>query len=276
MAKEEEICLRRSFRRELKNHLRTIRFSRSIRDRKKVSAASRRLKTIAGALLRDIERKLSGKGISLPRREELDLYHRVLSQERHTKNKIYSLHEPEVLCIGKGKERKKYEFGSKVGLVMTKDGGILVGAKNFSRNVYDGDTLESLLSQVASVRGEAPESAFCDRGFRGRKQIGETHIILPSPPAPGASPSHKRKARKDFGRRSAIEPVIGHLKSEFRLARNYLKGVLGDAINVLLAAAAFNCKKWMNAALAAGLFICLFLLCQLMRPVPLKQASDGR
>jgi selenide,water dikinase len=88
---------------------------------------------------------------------------------------VYSLHEPGVLCIGKGKERKKYEFGSKSGLVITKQGGILVGAKIFSRNVYDGDTLDALLPQVASIIGSAPETAFCDRGFRGRPQEGTTH-----------------------------------------------------------------------------------------------------
>lgn len=274
MAREEKIQLRRSFRRELKKQLRTIRFSRSTRDRKKVAAAIRRVKTMAGALLRDIERKLSTRS-RLSRKEEFALYHRVLSQEKHTKNKVYSLHEPGVLCIGKGKERKKYEFGSKAGLVMTKQGGILVGAKNFNRNVYDGDTLDTLLPQVASIKGSAPETAFRDRGFRGRTQVGATHIILPEAPALTDSASSRRKARKNFGRRNAIEPVIGHLKADFRMARNYLKGAIGDAINLLLAAAAFNFKKWMNA-LGAGAFVALFLLCRWICPVLSKQTANAR
>jgi IS5 family transposase len=274
MAKEENIHLRRSYRLELKKQLRIIRFSKSVRDKKKVAAAIRRVKTMAGALLRDIERKLPTQSL-IARQQEFTLYHRVLSQEKHTKNKVYSLHEPGVLCIGKGKERKKYEFGSKVGLVMTKQSGILVGAKNFSRNVYDGDTLDTLLPQVASIRGSTPETAFCDRGFRGRTQVGTTHIVLPEVPAATESASSKRKARKNFGRRSAIEPVIGHLKADFRMARNYLKGVLGDAINLLLAVAAFNCKKWMNA-LRASVLVSLFLLCRWICPLLPKQAADAR
>ena len=125
--------------------------------------------------------------------------------------------------------------------------------------MYDGDTLPEVLSQIKAVRGTAPETAFCDRGFRGRKQVGETAIVLPDAPSPKASEYDKRKARKNFGRRSAIEPVIGHLQKNFRLARNYLKGTIGDAINLLLAAAAFNCRKWLDALTQDLLFALLFL-----------------
>ena len=185
-------------------------------------------------------------------------------QERSDKNKVYSLHAPGVCCISKGKEHKKYEFGAKAAVVMTKTHCIVVGAKSFARNEYDGNTLEDVLSQVKRIRGNAPETAFCDRGFRGKKRVGDTVIVLPESPSPKATEHFKRKARKNFGRRSAIEPVIGHLKNDFRLARNYLKGTAGDAVNLLLAAAAFNCKKWMNA-LADGLLVVLFALCAVMQ-----------
>ncbi|MDR2503936.1 MAG: hypothetical protein LBD82_06115, partial [Deltaproteobacteria bacterium] len=104
-----------------------------------------------------------------------------------------------------------------------------------------------------------------DRGFRGRSSVGCTAIVLPESPSPKATEHFKRKARKNFGRSSAIEPVIGHLKNDFRLARNYLKGTVGDAINLLLAAAAFNCRKWMNAV-SRGLLFVLFLLRAVMCP----------
>ncbi len=120
------------------------------------------------------------------------------------------------------------------------------------------------LAQVTNIRGSAPEKAFCDRGFRGRKRIDKTAIVLPDSPSPKASEHAKRKSRKNFGRRSAIEPVIGHLKNDFRLARNYLKGTMGDAINLLLAAAAFNCKKWMNAVVN-GIFFVLAALFAIVR-----------
>ena len=258
LAAAEGIPLRRSYRRELKKTLRIIRFSKSQKDKKKVAAAIRRVKTMVNALLRDVARKLPESSLA-SRQEELERYRRVVNQERHDKNKIYSLHEPEVSCIGKGKAHKKYEFGSKAAIVTTKTGGIIVGAKSFSGTPYDGDTLKALLAQVGDVRGSAPQTAYCDRGFRGRKLVGEPSIAIPGAPQPGATEHAKRKARKNFGRRSAIEPVIGHLKSDFRLARNYLKGTIGDAINLLLAAAAFNFRKWMRA-LAASLFFVLVLL----------------
>lgn len=261
LAAEESIRLRRSYRRELKKVLRVIRFSKSARDKKKVAAASRRVKTMANALLRDIIRKLPESSRSI-RREELDRYHKIVKQERQDTNKIYSLHEPAVCCISKGKEHKKYEFGAKAAIAMTKTSCIIVGAKGF-RNEYDGDTLKGVLAQVSAVRGHAPERAFCDRGFRGRKKVGDTAIVLPESPSPKTTEHFKRKARKNFGRRSAIEPIIGHLKNDFRLARNYLKGTIGDVINLLLAAAAFNCRKWMRAV-AEGLLIVLFALWAIM------------
>ena len=257
IAKEEGIQLRRSYRLELRKTLRVIRFNRNERDKKKVAAAKRRIKTMTNVLLRDVMRKLPA-GSLMARKEEFEKYQRAVNQERKDKNKIYSLHEPEVVCICKGKEHKKYEFGSKAAVAMTKTHGILVGAKEF-RNEYDGDTLEGLLTQIETVRGKAPEIAYCDRGFRGRKKVGNTTIVMPGSPGPDVSEYEKRKARKNFGRRSAIEPVIGHMKSDFRLARNYLKGTIGDAINLLLAAAAFNFKKWLNALAERLIFVLIFL-----------------
>ena len=258
LSSKEGIRLRRSYRRELKKLLRIIRFSRSARDEGNVRAAKRRLKTIANALLRDVTRKLpeERRNILL---EELETYRKVVNQQRKDKQKIYSLHEPEVCCICKGKEHKKYEFGSKAAIAMTKTDCIIVGAKSF-RNEYDGDTLQGVLNQVAAVSGRSPKKAFCDRGFRGRDAEGCTAIVIPQAPSPNATEHMKRKARKNFGRRSAIEPVIGHVKNDFRLARNYLKGIIGDSINLLLAVAAFNFKKWMRAV-AQRIF---FVLCSLL------------
>ena len=263
LADEEKITLRRSYRRELKKTLRLIRFSKKRDDKKKLPSAVRRIKTIANALLRDVMRKLSESSLAA-RHEELENYRRAVNQGRHDKNKIYSLHEPGVLCLSKGKEHKKYEFGAKAAIAITKTRCIIVGAKNFSHNAYDGDTLKDVLSQVQAIRGLAPETSFCDRGFRGRKYVDGTAIVLPEAPTHKSSEYAKRKARKNFGRRCAIEPVIGHLKHGFRLARNYLKGTIGDAINLILAAAAFNLKKWLNA-IAQGIFFALFIMTGLTR-----------
>jgi IS5 family transposase len=264
LALQENIRLRRSYRRELKKVLRVIRFSKSRQDKKKVSSAIRRVKTMANTLLRELSRKLPANA-KAAHHDELSLYHRAVNQERKDKNKIYSLHEPEVYCISKGKEHKKYEFGSKAAIAMTKTNCIIVGVKSFAHNAYDGHTLSELLSHVRQIRGKEAVRAFCDRGFRGRKRVGKTAIVLPEAPSPQTSAYAKLKARKNFGRRSAIEPIISHLKHGFRMARNYLKGTIGDAINLLMAAAAFNCKKWMKA-IAERLFFVLFILCSNIHP----------
>ena len=266
LASKEAIQLRRSYRRELKKLMRIIRFKKSIQDKGKVKTAKRRLKTIANALLRDINRKLPEDRRNI-HMKELEFYQKAVNQQRQDKKKIYSLHEPEVCCISKGKEHKKYEFGSKAAIAMTKTDCLIVGAKSF-RNEYDGDTLQEVIKQIAAISGKSPEKAFCDRGFRGRKTEGCTAIIIPKAPTSQTTEHFKRKARRDFGRRSAIEPVIGHVKNDFRLARNYLKGTIGDAINLLLAVAAFNFRKWMRAV-AQMIF---FAFCSLLAISEAKEA----
>jgi len=127
--------------------------------------------------------------------------------------------------------------------VTTKNGGIIVGALSFSKNIYDGHTLDRVLKQVEELRGKRPEIGICDRGYRGRGKVGNTRIVIPKPPLKRATAYEKQKARKRFRRRAGIEPIIGHLKSDYRLGKNYLKGIAGDAINLMMAAAAFNFKK---------------------------------
>jgi IS5 family transposase len=185
---------------------------------------------------------------------ELALFTQVLEQKRNTKNKIYSLHEPQVYCIGKGKAHKKYEFGAKASIVVTKDSGIIVGAVSHPTNIHDSKTLIDVISQSTELRGVCPEVAICDRGYRGKSNVGETKVLIPKPPGKKATAYQRQKTRLRFRRRAGIEPIIGHLKSDFRLARNFLKGSVGDSINLMLAAAAFNFKKWMR-----GLSTFLFL-----------------
>lgn len=156
-------------------------------------------------------------------RKGIDLYLRVISQERGDKDKVYSLHKPEVECISKGKEHKKYEFGNKSAIVKT-GSGLIVGALAFHGNPYDGHTLPAHLEQVRRLTGHTPKEALTDRGYRGKRRVGGTEISIPSSGTPGQSYYQKRKARKKFRRRAGIEPVLGHLKSDHRMMRNYLKG----------------------------------------------------
>jgi len=174
------------------------------------------------------------------------LFHRVLKQTQKDSNKIYSLHEPEVKCIVKGKEAKKYEFGNKVSIAKTMKSGIIVGAKSFSDNPYDAHTLEPQLKQEERLTGRLPKTGIADRGYRGKKKILGVEIRIPGKLPAKASNYEKQKARKFFKARAGIEPVIGHVKHDHRMIRNYLSGTQGDAINTLLAATGFNMMKMLR------------------------------
>ena len=232
MAKLEDVKLRRSYQREIKSLLRTIRFKSKGRRQGESLKAVRRLRTIAGILVRELKRKLSPEALTI-HQQALDLYDRVQRQQRSDTGKIYSLHEPGVSCISKGKAHKKYEFGAKASVTVTKTSGIIVGALSFQDNPFDGHTLPAVLSQVESIVGQRPTMAICDRGYRGKRKIGVTSIEIPESGKRTKTASDKRQARERFRRRTAIEPIIGHLKNDHRMLRNYLKGQVGDSIKCL-------------------------------------------
>ncbi len=177
-AKKVNITLRRSYKRTSKQLLRDTYNGTHPKRRKKANAAKRKLKTIAGRLVRELERKLpEGDYI-----KELELYKKVLSQTKNSKHKMYSLHEPEVYCMSKGKAHKKYEYGCKASVVLTQTTGIIVGAITFKTNVYDGHTLPQVLEQVKRLTQNTPKTATVDRGYKGKQTIGNTKIQLPKPP----------------------------------------------------------------------------------------------
>lgn len=247
--------LRQSYTFVLKKIYHDQRFRNHPKNRGKVLKADRRLRTIAGRLVRELRRNLKG---NRDYDSLLGLFERVLSQKRDTPGKIYSLHEPEVQCISKGKEHKKYEFGNKVSIIRSIT-GIILGAKSF-RNEYDGHTIEESLLQVERLTGKKVRRLAGDRGYRGKKEVNGTQILIPDAPSKKDSYHTRRKKHKLFRKRAGIEPTIAHLKSDFRLGRNFYKGVFGDAVNLLLAAAAYNFKRAMRTLLTLIEKICGTLL----------------
>lgn len=247
LADRNGVKLRRRYRKAVRAGVMAQRWRRDPKKRKAAHRALRKMKTIAGRLIRELERKLPAE-VKEGQREHFALYRRVLRQQLSDRNKIYSLHEPQVYCLSKGKEHKKYEFGSKASVVMTKTAGVIVGAVAHEQNLYDGDALRPALQQTQTITGQQPAKAIVDRGYRGRKAVDGTEVLLPGKPKPGQSKSVSAKMRARFRRRAAIEPVISHLKHQYRLARCFLKGFVGDQVNLLLAAAAWNLKKWLRAA----------------------------
>jgi IS5 family transposase len=242
IAEKQKLTLRQSYHFTLKKLGVDQRFRNHPKNGAKARKADKKVKTIAGRLVRELGRKLS-PGMHAA---DLELYQRVLNQKRKDTNKVYSLHEPEVSCISKGKEHKKYEFGSKVSITVTQKSGVIIGALNFPNNDYDGHTLDAVLEQQQRLTGHTLKEAFVDRGYRGRNKVNDTLIQTPKPFNKKLSKYRQAKLKKGFTNRAAIEPRIGHLKADHRLSRNFYKGIKGDNINVMLAAAGMNFKRMMN------------------------------
>ena len=161
-------------------------------------------------------------------------------QTRRESGKIYSIHEAEVQCIAKGKAGKKCEFGNKVSLAVTSKQSWVIGALSLEGNPYHGHTLSKQIKQVRCIVGsDMVKEVFVDRGYRGHKHEGAENVTVDRERR-GKIPKSFWRRRK---RRAAIEPIIGHMKSEHRLERNRLKGTVGNAINALLSAAAMNFGK---------------------------------
>ena len=238
IAARENLELRQSYTRTIKKLLLQQRFRNHPANRGKARKASKKIKVIAGRLVRELERKLPAVNNYLA---DLELFKKILSQKREDKQKIYSIHEPDVQCISKGKEHKKYEFGNKVSVLVTQKTGVIVGALSFTDNLHDSKTLNAALNQHQRITGIEASDVYVDRGYPGPKQIRNTQIHLPKP---DKTITQSRRAKHK--RRAAIEPVIGHLKHDYRMVRNFLKGSYGDAINLMMAASAMNFKRMMN------------------------------
>jgi IS5 family transposase len=251
IAEKERIDLRQSYRRTIKKLNAQQRFKTTKHGAGLARKANKKIKIIAGRLVRELARKLPldtlGKYLA-----DLKLYQRVLQQHRGDSHKIYSLHEPEVKCYSKGKEHKKFEFGSKASIVVEQRSGIIRGAINFTQTLHDSKTLPEVLEQYERVNGHLPDEVFVDRGYRGIGQYKSSRIHVPKP-----DKTITKAKRKKHSKRAAIEPVIGHLKNDYRLCRNYLKGILGDLMNLLLSAAAMNFKRAMTLWRTEALSRCL-------------------
>jgi IS5 family transposase len=190
-----------------------------------------------GRVVRDIERKIEEAPLLQEVfKEVLDLSKRLLEQTKTSKNKLYSLHAPEAYCIAKGKTRTPYEFGCKVSLVVTHKQGLALSSRALSQASYDGHILEDSLKNAESLTSSSIKQTFVDKGYRGHG-IEEREIYIS-----GQRRGMTKTLKKDLKRRSAIEPHIGHMKSEGKLRRNFLKGFLGDQLNAILCAVGHNLR----------------------------------
>lgn len=246
IACKEGVNQRQTYTKTSKQLLRNTHNSTHPKRRKKAKKSGQKLKTIAGRLIRELERKLTPSQLE-KYSDEINMFIKVLAQKRSDKNKIYSLHKPFTACIAKGKAHKQYEFGNKVGLITTFKSLIITAIKSFEGNPHDSKTIEPLLNQMQSNFHYIPQEVVYDRGGKGQKLIGNTKISTPDyKPLKRDTEYQRRSKRKKFRRRAAIEPVIGHLKNHFRMGQNYLSGSNSSQINAFLAAAGWNFKKMMK------------------------------
>jgi IS5 family transposase len=215
----------------------------------------KRQRTILGIVIREVQRKMGAEGFATDNRKahsDLNLWlqraERIRTQKRSDKNKLYALHAPEVECIGKGKARKPYEFGVKSAVVVSHEHGLMLGARTFPGNPYDGHILSAVLEQATNLTQDIAiklKHIVVDLGFRGVDADNPGKEIIHR----GKFKSLSKQQKGWLKRRTAVEPAIGHLKSDHRMDRCWLQGALGDALHSISCAAGYN-LRWLMRAIA--------------------------
>ena len=256
LAEKHGLKLRQSYTRTMNDLKKKVRFGKGKKQAAIKRKAQKRILTIVGRLIRELQRELADIPEVI---ERMAFFDDVLRRQAAGKDKIYSLHEPDVKCHSKGKAHKKWEYGNKVSIASTLNTNVIVSVVSFTENIHDSKTLPSTVEFHKEMTGVTARKVFYDRGARGIKKVGDTEIVIPET-GKGKTDYHKRKAKRNFGRRSAIEPIIGHLKNDYRMLRNNLKGNEGDAINAIMAGTAFNFRRAMRLGFSFADFLWALLL----------------
>ena len=280
-AKDLGIKLKQTFQREGQALARQAGRYAHARQFKRLRRAIARQRTIVARLAREIERKVAHAGQALWQslREALDKARRIVAQSAQRgrvdgEPKLYSWHAPEVECINKGKARRPYEFGVKVGVASTLEGNLIVGARAFHGNPYDGHTLAEQIEQATILMqdtGVKPETAFVDLGYRGVDADNPEVCLVHR----GKMRRLSAKARRQLKRRQAIEPIIGHLKQDHRMGRCHLKGEMGDRLHAVLCAAGYNIRWLLRMIVKKGITFLAQLLLRLRMAWALRAVGAG-
>jgi len=252
-AKRSGIGLKQTFAKEGKELRRKAGGYAHAKQFRRLKRTVKRQRTILGIVMREVQRKLDEPGFAATNAKALndlrmwfERAERVRTQKTHDKNKLYALHAPEVECIGKGKARKPYEFGVKAAVVISHQTGLMVGARSFPGNPYDGHILSAVMEQTANLMQDVPakvKQIVVDLGFRGVDTDNPGMEIIHR----GKIKSLSRQQKTWLRRRQAVEPAIGHLKSDHRMDRCWLQGAVGDALHAVSCAAGFNLRWLMRA-----------------------------
>ena len=231
LCQEHNIDLRQNYNQVCKKIIRKIGGYLHAKQMKRAKKEIKSLKNILGRIVRDAKRKTDdNKDLSILFKPTLDLATRLLNQKTKDKNKIYSLHESEVVCISKGKSRNRYEFGSKVSLVMTHKKSLITSSQSLDGNPYDGHTLKPALQNAEEITKTKIATAFVDKGYKGHSVNAEETKIFISGQKKHNGKNLTKTIKKQLKRRQAIEPIIGHMKNDGKLNICRLKGIIGDKI----------------------------------------------
>jgi IS5 family transposase len=280
-ARRAGIALKQTFSKESKALRRKAGGYAHAKQFKRLRRTVKRQRTILGIVLREVRRKLpTATSLSVATLSGLntllDRAERIRTQQRKDKDKLYALHAPEVECIGKGKARKPYEFGVKASIAVTHKSGLMVGARTFPGNPYDGHILSAQLEQTGILLedvGRIPKEVVVDLGYRGVDRDNPNVEIVHR----GKYKSLTAQQRRWLKRRQAVEPAIGHLKSDHRMDRCWLQGQLGDAMHAVLCATGYNLRWLLRAMLRLGLTaIYLRQLLLTLRSAITEKESPGR
>jgi IS5 family transposase len=215
-------------------------------------AAINELKDIANSLLDQLLAKTHPETRNDPNfMESMANYRKAVNQKKDDKDKIYSIFEPHIACIAKGKAHRKYEFGNKVSVAIGLERKVIVGIASLTGSPYDGDTVAPTLTMMSRVHdGYGPLEVIGDLGYRGRPEVLGTKVLTPSDLRGADDPTEREIMLSKLRKRSAIEPIIVHLKSDFGLNRNMLHGIAGDHINSISAAIGFNLRNLSTSMVA--------------------------
>lgn len=288
-ARRAGIALKQTFAKQSKELRRRAGGYAHAKQFRRLKKTVKRQHTILGVVMREVQRKLDALTASMAAGNQpvdappsataigslrmwLERAERIRTQQRHDKNKLYALHAPEVECIGKGKARKPYEFGVKVSLAVTHKQGLMVGARSFPGNPYDGHILAAQIEQTTNLMQDLarrPTQVIVDLGFRGVDADNPGIQIIHR----GKYKSLTRQQRRWLKRRQAIEPMIGHTKADHRMDRCWLQGAAGDALHTVSCALGYNIRWLLRAIARLGprlAFLRLLIVAMIARLAPLS------
>ena len=239
LCKEYGIKLRQNYIRVGKGMMQQSLRYRHAKQYRRAMKCEKVLEVRLGRVIRDIRRKFEGE-MPIALKEALDKAMKIKGSMKG--QRIYSWHAPEVECIGKGKAHKPFEFGCKVSIVTNLNpapgGHFVLSSGALHGKPYDGHTLEGAIKNVEKIIGREPSRGFVDKGYVGHKYEGRCKIYRS-----GQKRGVRAKLKVEIRRRSAVEPIIGHVKHDNRMVRHRLKGIEGDRINAIMAATGYNLMR---------------------------------